>query len=423
MMNPRQQFSNSTLVLLLVAALALGATGCNRSSAESKKKQAEAAAAASPSVVEVTSAPAIMRQLPRFFEATGSLAADEQTDVAPLVAGRVEAVGVDLGSYVQKGQLIVRLDAEDARLRVRQLEAQLAQAQSAVRQAEERIGLRGGQRFDPNRVAEVGAARAALDLAEKQLRRFERLVESGDVSRSAYDQQKAQRDQLRQQYEAQVAAANQNYAGVATARASAQAAAVQVEQARKAVSDVNVVAPISGFVSERPADVGEYVSTSAKVATIVRTNPLRLRIDIPEQAIASVQTGQSVSVTTSAYADRSFAGRVARISPNVTAASRTMTVEAEVENAEGLLRPGMFATVRVLQPQSEPALLVPARAVRTEGNTSRVFVIRDGRAEERLVQTGQVEGDLIEIKGNIAEGDAVATSNVEQLNDATPVRQ
>ncbi|HEX8852939.1 MAG TPA: hypothetical protein VF754_05605, partial [Pyrinomonadaceae bacterium] len=85
--------------------------------------------------------------------------------------------------------------------------------------------------------------------------------------------------------------------------------------------------------------------------------------------------------------------------------------------------PGMFATVRVLQPQSEPAILVPARAIRTEGNTSRVFVIRDGRAEERLVQTGQVEGDLIEIKGNVAEGDAVATSSVEQLNDGTPVRQ
>ncbi|HEV2705211.1 MAG TPA: efflux RND transporter periplasmic adaptor subunit [Pyrinomonadaceae bacterium] len=423
MMNPRRQFRNSTLAVLLVAALALGATGCNRSSAESKKKQAEAAAAASPTAVDVTTATVIMRQLPRYFEATGSLAADEQTDVAPLVAGRVEAVGVDLGSYVQRGQLIVRLDAEDARLRLRQLEAQLVQAQSAVRQAEERIGLRAGQRFDPNRVAEVGAARAALDLAEKQLRRFERLVESGDVSRSAYDQQQAQRDQLRQQYEAQVAAANQNYAGVATARASAQAVAVQVEQARKAVSDVNVVAPISGFVSERPADVGEYVSTSAKVATIVRTNPLRLRIDIPEQAIASVQAGQSVSVTTSAYPDRSFAGRVARISPNVTAASRTMTVEAEVENGEGLLRPGMFATVRVLQPQSEPALLVPARAVRTEGNTSRVFIIRDGRAVERLVQTGQPEGDLIEIKGNLTEGDTVATSNLEQLSDGTPVRQ
>jgi RND family efflux transporter MFP subunit len=148
------------------------------------------------------------------------------------------------------------------------------------------------------------------------------------------------------------------------ARAAAGAAEAQVAQARKAVSDVVVYAPISGYVADRPADLGEYVSASSKVATIVRTNPLRLRIDIPEQLIGSVQTGQSVSVITSSYADRAFAGRIARISPNVTAASRTLTVEAEVENGEGLLKPGQFATVRISQPAGGPAVLIPARAVR-----------------------------------------------------------
>jgi multidrug efflux pump subunit AcrA (membrane-fusion protein) len=412
----------TALIALALSTLALSAVSCGGSRAQSNQKDG-AAVAATPGPVEVSSATAIVRELPRFFEATGSLAADEQTDVAPSVAGRVASIGVDLGSYVQRGQVIVTLDAADAQLRLEQLQAQLRQSQSAVRQAEERIGLRPGQRFDATRVAEVGAARAALDLAEKQLRRYERLVESGDVARAAYDQQKAQRDQLRQQYEAQLAAANQNYAAVATARAAAQSAAVQVEQARKGVRDVSILAPISGFVSDRPADIGEYVSTSTKVATIVRTNPLRLRIDIPEQAISSIQAGQSVSVTTSSYPDRSFAGRIARISPNVTAASRTLTVEAEVENAGGLLKPGQFATVRILQPQSDSAVLVPLRAVRTEGNTSRVFVIKDGRAAERLVQLGQAEGELIEIKGSVAEGEIVATSNVEQLGDGIPVRQ
>lgn len=424
-MSPRQQTRNLRRVIAL-CALALLASACGHSNAETKKDggaSAGEAAAATPAVIDVTTAPAIMRQLPRYFEATGSLAAAEQTDVAPTVGGRVASIGVDLGSYVRKGQVIATLDAADAQFRLQQLQAQLQQAQSAVRQTEERIGLRAGQRFDPTRVAEVGAARTALDLAEKQLRRFERLVESGDVSRAAYDQQKAQRDQLRQQYEAQVAAANQNYAAIATARAAAQASAVQVEQARKGVRDVNILAPISGFVSDRPADVGEYVSTASKVATIVRTNPLRVRIDIPEQAIASVQMGQSVSVTTSSYPDQNFAGRIARISPNVTATSRTLTVEAEVENGNGLLKPGLFATVRILQPQSDPAVLVPIRAVRTEGNTSRVFVIKDGRVEERFVQLGQTEGDLIEVKGNIAADEAVATGNVEQLNDGAPVRQ
>jgi membrane fusion protein (multidrug efflux system) len=100
-----------------------------------------------------------------------------------------------------------------------------------------------------------------------------------------------------------------------------------------------------------------------------------------------------------------------------------MTVEAEVENVGDALKPGQFATVRVLLPESTPAVLVPARAVRTESGTSRVFVIKNGRAESRLVQLGQAEGDLIEVKSGVAAGDPVATSNVETLSDGMPVRQ
>jgi multidrug efflux pump subunit AcrA (membrane-fusion protein) len=412
----------TTIALALVAALGLSAASCGGSRAQANKKEA-AAAPAAPPAVDVTTAPAITRDLPRFVEATGSLAADEQTDVAPIVGGRVVSVGVDLGSYVQKGQVIAQLDAGDARLRLEQAQAALAQANSATAQAEARIGLRPGQRFEPTRVAEVGAARVAYDLAEKNLRRYEQLLESGDISRSAYDQQRAQRDQLREQYQAALTLANQSYAAVQTSRAAAQAAQVQVQQAQKGIRDVTIYSPISGYVVERTADAGEFVSTSSKVATVARTNPLRARIDIPEQAIATVRPGQSVSVSVSTYPDRSFAGRVARVSPNVSQQSRTLTVEAEVENGDNLLKPGQFATIRVLQAQSDPAVLVPARAVRTEGTTSRVFVIQDGVARERLVAVGRQDGDLVEIKGNVAAGELVVTSNVEQLADGTPVRQ
>jgi multidrug efflux pump subunit AcrA (membrane-fusion protein) len=373
--------------------------------------------------VDVTTAPAIQRDLPRFIEATGGLAADEQTDVAPIVGGRVVSVGVDLGTFVRQGQVIAQLDSGDARLRLEQAQAALAQANSAVTQAEARIGLRPGQKFDPTRVAEVGAARAADDHAEKNLRRYEQLLESGDISRSAYDQQRAQRDQLREQYQAALTQANQSYAAVQTARAAAQAAQVQIQQAQKGIRDVTIYSPISGYVTERAADVGEFVGTSNKIATVARTNPLRVRIDVPEQSIASVRAGQSVSVSVSTYPDRSFSGRVARVSPNVSAQTRTLTVEAEVENGEGLLKPGQFATIRVLLPQSDPAVLVPARAVRSDGTTARVFVVRDGVAHERLVATGRQDGDLIEIKGNVAADELVATSNVEQLADGVPVRQ
>lgn len=408
---------------LIIALLGLWVVACSGSKAQSNKAASTTTTTTTTTEVVVTTVPAITRSLPRFFEATGSLAGNEQTDVAPAVAGKVITVGVDLGSYVQRGAMLVRLDDRDARIRLEQAQAQVEQAQAALRQAEARIGLRPGQNFDPERVAEVGSARVALELAEKQLRRFERLIESGDVSRSSYDQQKAQRDQLQQQYEAALTIARQNYAAVQTARAAVTSARTQIETQRKAISDAVVSAPISGYVADRPADLGEYVTTSTKVATIVSTNPLRMRIDIPEQAISSVQVGQGVSVSVSAYPDRSFSGRVARISPNVTATSRTLTVEAEVENGDGLLKPGQFATVRIQQAASDQAVLVPARAVHTEGTSSHLFIIKNGRAEQRQVQIGQAEGDLIEIRSGVAAGEQVATSNIEQLSDGMAVRQ
>lgn len=423
MSSPRSKVSTLQLFSLVLAlsGLLLLATSCGGSKANVRTDQPNTAA--QPAAVEVTTASAITRELPRYFEATGSLTGEEQTDVTPSIAGKVVSIAVEMGSYVRQGQTIVRLDDVDLKLRVQQAEAQVDQAKAALRQAEEKVGVRPGQSFDLNKLPEVANARVALELAEKNLRRSEKLIESGDISRSMYDQQKAQRDQLKEQYESALSLARQNYAAVMTSRANVANAESQLGLARRSLSYANVYSPINGYISDRPADLGEYVSTTTKVATVVKINPLRVRIDIPEQAIPVVSVGQSVSVTTSAWPDRNFSGRIARISPNVTPASRTLTVEAEVENGGGLLKPGQFATVRILQSRAAPAVLVPSRSVRTESGVSRVFVIKDGHAQERQVQLGQNEGDLVEIKSGVAAGETVATSNVEQLSDGAAVKQ
>ncbi len=413
-------FRFAGLALLLIGVIVV-ALSCGGSKANVRKEGADASSAPKP--VEVTLAAAITRELPRFFEANGSLAGDEQTDVAPQTSGKVVAMGVDIGSYVKRGQMIIRLDDSELKLRVEQSLTQVEQAKAAVRQAEEKIGLKSGQAFDPNRVAEVASAKVALDLADKNLNRAEKLIESGDISRSFYDQQRAQRDQLKEQYDAAVAQARQNYAAVVVARTNVANAEAQLALARKSLSYSTIPAPIEGFVAERTADIGEYVSPQQKVATIVRINPLRTRIDIPEQAIPEVRVGQAVSMSTSAWPDKTFSGRIARIAPNVSANSRTLTVEAEIENSSGLLKPGQFATVRILQARAAPAVLIPARAVLTDSGVNRVFVIKDGHAEQRLVQVGQTEGDLIEVKSGVAADEQVVTSNLEQLSDGIAVRQ
>ena len=410
-----------TFLVLLAVAAGLGLMACNRSNGQ--PNNASTSASPTASAIEVSAAAVVLRQLPRFFEATGSLAPDQQTDVAAETSGKVSAVGVDMGSSVRRGQMIVKLDDADFLLRVQQAQAQLDQARATLRQNEAKIGLRPGQKFNPEDVPEVAAARSALELAEKNLRRYEKLVETGDISRAAYDQQKSQRDQLAQSYQALVHQAQQNYATVANSQAAVDAAQSQLTLAKRNLGYTVVAAPMAGYVSDRPADIGEYVSPQQKVATIVSLNPLRVRIDIPEQAIPQIHNGQGVSVRVAAYPDRNFAGHVARVSPSVTAASRTLTIEAEVENPNAELKPGQFATVRILLSQTEPALLVPQKALRTISGSTYVFVIKNGHAEQRLVQQGQTEGDLVELKSGVAADELIATSNVDQLSDGAEVKQ
>ena len=404
-----------------------------------------------PTVVEAQTTQATIEKLPVYFEATGSLASDAQTDVAPTVGGKVTAVNFDIGSYVEKGAVLVELDSRDAKIRLEQVQAQTAQlqqnviqAQSNVQQAETNVqqvraqlGLPEGTNFDVNQVAEVKTAKAALELAEKEYTRNERLLESGDVARTAFDQRKSQVEQARAQYQSAVNTANQRFQAIKTAEAQVRTAEATVKasqagvdagktqesSAQKGLGDATVRAPISGYISERSANLGEFISTSNKVATIVRTSVLRLNIDIPEQAVGQIKVGQSVSLQTTAYPDRNFAGTVARIAPNLNPTSRTLTVEAEVENGDGLLKPGQFATVRIAQSQSQPAVMIPATAVKTEGDINSVFVVKDGRAEQRTVTLGALENGKIEIKQGVQENEAVVTGNLNQVFDGVNVRQ
>lgn len=441
-----QQFLYSIAGLILAGSIF--ATGCGSGADANANANTEA------QPVTVTTERAVITPIPTYIEATGSLAGDEETNVAPAVSGKIVEVNFDIGSYVQKGSVLMRLDPRDAAIKLDQAKAQLQQQREAVKQAESnvdqaianlrqtqaRLGVKDGENFKVSDFSQVKSVTAQLKLAEIELQRAERLYATGDVSKSTLDQRRAQRDQLIGQLDearsnANVAikaigtaqsAVDTARAAVAGARAAVETTQTQVDAAQKAVSDTNVYSPISGYVSERNADVGEYISPNtpnAKIATIVRTSTLRVKIDIPEQEIGKVATGQGVSIQTAAYPDRKFAGTIARISPSVDPTARTLNVEAEVQNVDGLLKPGQFATVRITQSKPEPAVMVPAKAVRTVGDTSSVFVVKEGVAREQIVQLGLLEGDMIQIKQGVIEGDMVVTSDLNSLQDGVLVNQ
>lgn len=446
-MNKRTSYFWIILVVVtLVAGLISGCSSGNSATAANANAQ--------PTTVDVTTEAAVIKPIPTYIEATGNLASDAQTDVAPNVSGKIVEVNFDIGSYVNQGDVLVRLDPRDGQIRVEQARAQVEQQRQAVnqanaaaeqalaslRQTQVRLGVTDGQTFLIKDFSQVKSVTAQLELAEKELRRAERLLETGDISKSIYDQRKSQRDALIGQLDearsnAAVAikaidtareAYNVAKAAASTANAAIATLQAQVAAAEKSVTDTIVRAPISGFISEKNSDVGEYISPNtpnSKLATIVRTSTLRMRIDIPEATVGKVATGQGISLQTSSYPDRSFAGTIVRIAPNVNATARTLTVEAEVQNTEGLLKPGQFATVRITQSKPEPAVVIPARAVKTAGDINSVFIIKEGIAREQFVQLGLLEGDMIQIKSGLIDGDRVAVTNIEQLRDGILVRQ
>jgi RND family efflux transporter MFP subunit len=360
-----------------------------------------------PARIEVAAAPAVEQPIARFVRVTGSLMAEEQADVAAETPGRVVAAPIERGTPVAKAAELIRVSATEA-------EAQLKEAEANAAQIEARLGLSSGAAFDVNRVPEVQNAYAALDLAQSEYTRIKSLLDDRVVSQSEYDQRRTQMEAARQQFEAAKNGAAQQYQ-------SLQAARARVTLARKTLEDTTVRAPFTGVVAQRLVSTGDYVTKGMRVAVVVRVNPLRVQLTIPEQFVSVVAAGEPVSFEVDAYPGRRFEGRVRYVSPALQADQRALTVEATVPNPGGQLKPGLFATARIEQPTRTAAVLVPSVAVQTSGGTSHVFVITGDRAEERIVTTGQTVGDLIEISKGLNAGERVATKNLGQLADGAKV--
>ncbi len=409
--------------LLCCALLA----ACGRGTDEAKSANAKAP---SPTPVVATAA-AMVRQVSANVQSTGSFVALESSDVAPDVAGRIVATEVNVGDSVQAGQTIARLDDREASVKLQQAEAALQQAEAAVRQAQSRIGLAAGETFDPNKVPEVLGAKAAYEsaaaqakLAQADATRYENLIATGDVSRSAYDKAKTQVDtaqaQLnaaRQQYEGTLNAARQNYQGVANSQASLDQFRAALALARKGVSDTTIRAPFAGYVSARPVAAGEYVALTAKIATILRIAPIKLQLQVPETNASRMTVGLDVLTNVPGYPGRDFAGKVTAINPQVDANSRTFTIEAQFPNRDLALKPGMFATARIQLPGDEQGIFIPQRAVIKDAttNSSQVFFIRDGKARLAVVQLGETDGDRIRIVTGLPADAVVAIDHLQDL--------
>lgn len=392
----------TTLALLFTLTLI---PACSSSSA----RNAQQAQAASPApALPIDAVNVELRELQRTVEAVGTLDPNEEVTVSNQVEGTVQKIFVDLGDAVRQGQVIAHLDT-------RELELAVHQQAAALQQELARLGLNDANAVvDEATTSQVRQAEATFEETKLRLVRTKKLTEEGVLSKQQLDEQQAR-------YDVAEAAARSSRETVRNIRATIAARKAALSLAEKKLADAKVIAPMTGFIKDRLATQGQFLKSNSPVVTIVQSSPLKLRVDVPEGAVSSVKAGWPVHFRVDAFPERTFEGRITRISPSVDQQSRTLKLEAVVNNADGALKPGFFARVTIQTDRKDQAMVVPADALVNFAGLEKLFVIENGKIEERIVRSGtRLNGD-VEILDGVKAGDLVAKSNLGNLQQGREV--
>lgn len=381
---PPRSDRSSLLLVLFVSIIVSLVSSCNR-------KDAASAGNRGPGAMPPSKAVAVgqteLRQLTQTVIAPGTLAADEQATVSFKVAGRLDTINVDLGSSIRRGQTIAQLETNDFKVRLQQTEA-------ALQQARVRLGLPAvgdDDRIVIENTATVRQAAAVLEEARQNRERTQQLVRQGIQATAELDR-----------VESAFKVADSRYQDALEEVRNRQAVLLQRRSelaiARQQLVETTLIAPFDGSIRERRASIGEFLTAGNPVVTLVRLHPLRLRVEIPERDSRGISIGQSVGVTidgdTSVYS-----GRIARISPTFQEQSRTLIIEAEVDNRDGRLRPGAFAKAEIQTSTTDSVVMAPQQAIVTFAGIQKLFLVREGKATEKNVVVGRRQGDWVVVEG------------------------
>jgi RND family efflux transporter MFP subunit len=304
--------------------------------------------------------------LQQLVKVTGSLAPQRQTQLGSQVAGRVVAVLARPGDTVKEGDVLMQLDTESLQI---QLDQQTNTAE---------------------------ATRAQLQLAESQLARTTDLIERGLTASSGLEQAQSSVDAL---------------------RANLAALEGQVEAARIAVQNATLKSNMSGIISERSVEPGQTVQPGTPLFTIVDLSEMEMNAAAPVGASSLVAAGQPVVITVEGFGDRTFSGTVDRVNPVAVAGTRTIPVYIAIDNPEGLLRGGMFATGQIVVNEAQNALAVPTGAVREDAEGFFLLKVEGDHVVRQAIEKGPTwnGGRLVQITAGLAPGDTVVTAPLTQL--------
>lgn len=386
----------SALPPLAALAALLALPACERDLARADDL-AERPGAVAPRTVRVaTLAPA---SFPVAVRTTGRLEAHERATLAAKVAGRLLDLDVDAGSIVAAGDRVARVDPTDAELQVEQARALVVTARAELGLADEAAD----DALDVDAVPEVAAAAATLQEARQNLHRFEQMQRDDVSAEREYDAARAA-EAVAQNRHREALRDVQARRAVLAERRSALAIA------ERRLADTAIAAPFPGAIRVRRAGRGDYLAAGAPIADLIRMDPLRLVLDVPERDAARLRLGMAISFTVDGTAG-DHAAAIARIRPYIQPSTRTVVVEADVENSRQgggyRLLDNAFVRAEIVVDPEATALAAPAAALVTFAGVHRLLAVANATIVERRVAVGQRSGDLVEITSGAAAGDVV----------------
>jgi RND family efflux transporter MFP subunit len=392
-----------------IAAAAIAAALLTGACSKQPPASASAASKKPAEPIAVKTARAEARTVERAIMVTGSLQADEITTASSEVGGRVLHLAADFGQPVRKGQVIAELDTTELALQLERTRASLAQAMA-------RIGMEPGQERIPDSTPLTRQAKAQMEDAKSKYENAEKLVKTGDVSQERFNE-------LEKMYRARVAAYEATQDDFRTQLALVRSLQAEVKLAEKRLRDAKVVAPFDGIVQQKHVSPGQYIKENVPIYTLVKTSPLRLRVDVPESAVSEVKVGTTLRFTTEAVPGAEFQAVVRELNPTLDPRSRTLTAEARLVTPDARLRPGSFVQVRLVTQAKAPVIAVPRAALYSVAGLNKFFSIVDGKAREHKVAEILGANGWVELpEGVIPAGATIAVSNVPLLTDGAPVR-
>jgi len=361
--------------------------------------------------VQVHAIPVKLQELRRNVESVGSLFALEEVTVSSEVDGKVDEVLVDVGDRVERGQPLVNVSTIELKLA-------LDQQRALYQQARARLGITEDSDDIKNVLdsAEVKKAAADLKEAEEAYKRSQQLLEKRLIPRQDFDQVDARVHSARAAYDLAVQSVQNLRAQLPQYKAS-------VELAEKKLRDAVIRAPFKGQIKERVVSPGQYLKVQTPVMVIVSVDPLRVRLKIPETMAGLIQIGDRLQVTVDAYPNRTFSGKLSRINPSVDPQSRSFEVEALLENAKGLLKPGFFVKARIPSAKLDPGMVVPQDALQYSYGIYKIFLIQGDVLKEQEVKVGDLSAEQIEIVSGVKAGDMIGVPVKGQvLKDAARIK-